>query len=443
MNKQVLTRSSYEIDLDKKTKINFIKNSLKIKPFFPGDRIDIGKLKNKKFREFYSLKNSFDPFYLYIEQQKQNNFYKLAPTALKRGIPSFGALLCGSFSRKSPLLNFDSIYPSFIKLDVNLIRKFDSPEFDICYMNVDTASNKGQFLVVPGIKLKLYQTYNVTRKYSPKSSDSIKILDTKLAISDNSSDAVSDDKVENKLRYYIVGDNSGGQKILTVNSRNKFIASGIGEYDNVNELIESYPKHTYYKANSKDVLSEKLFGLMHSGFVSVNAFNRSFLVPSQRFSIQYVDLLVLMLFEECKNHLSDDAKTFFNVRPYIIFEYFLSKIYYAIRNSDDSFEYRNILQSKNISHDRSIFNAGFNGLDRVIMSKFARPQSLSYENYFTGKRVIEGKIFDDVYKLFVSESIKEILKLIYKHITYIKHLDPRQCSFQNNELTISRNLFDL
>jgi len=384
--------------------------------------------------EPYNIENQLRLFNNHIKINKE------AVSLKNLKIPNVGMLLGGNLTARSKL------YKNSQWLTVN-----DSigPRFDVFYIKYDSTTQRGGILSIQEISLKLFQNYKA-RLYTPKrpkTSAKINLATSNFGISHAAGSAINSSIIDGKdisfeLKTIQPFFNTTNNKI-TLNSR--AINGDLEEFDGFITLQKLTPIqfrtliNEFAKVNDKK--SEKIISNTNNNFRNANIDN-AYLVPNSEYSMNYINLLFSMLVIEVKPLV----KKFDDVQ-YFIYEYFINKIYYAIRNPENSnFNDFDILNNNLIKDYRKRPTIDLNNKLKEIYNR--KKRNIFYYQYtekLNSEEVSKINPFlKNLYKLVNTEIAKDLCRKIANHATYVKFLDSNTLSsrFLSNSAGVSETTLE-
>lgn len=350
-------------------------------------------------------------------------------------IPNVGILLGGNLKARSKL------YKNSQWLSVDDSR---GPRFDIFYIKYDSTTQKGGILSIQEVSLKLFQNYKA-RLYNPKrpkTSAKLTLASSNFGISHDVSNAISTGIISGKdisseLTTIQPELNTSNNKITL---RTRKISGTLEEFSGFITLQNLTPIqfrtliNEFAKVNDKK--SEKIISSTTANFRNANI-DSAYLVPNSEYSLNYINLLFLMIIIEVNPLVSD----FDNVQ-YFVYEYFINKIYYAIRNpGDPSFDHFNLLNNKIINDYRKSPTPTLNNKLKEIYNK--KKRDIFYYEYSEKLKSDEvNKMSPELkrlYRTINTEVTKDLCRKIVNHATYVKFLDSSTLSsrFLSNAAGVS------
>lgn len=353
-------------------------------------------------------------------------------------IPNFGRLLAGDLTSKSLILTEQKTL-SLKELVLPV------PNFEIHHIEYDKTSRKGRIISIPNISLKISQNFRATRFLggSSKVSDNISKLKSELVISHNTIDRrpnIKDNEIDKYIKYIqpvLINENIQIRRGLANESGNAFKDDKLLPPQTINNFLNFIDK--FRKNNGVFIPNEKIFGSRNNSINNTDI-KASFLVPEKFYTMNYINLLFLMIISEAIN---EDKSIFTKDNIYIIFEYLLNKIYYAIKNKNNNFTEGNILVNKNFDITRNITKTEFaSTLNKIIIRDNAK--KLFYqeykENFNTSNRI--NPDIARIYKKLSTENINSLMDKIYHHATFCKDIS-NLLLVQDNNISLKRKIFDL
>lgn len=328
-------------------------------------------------------------------------------------IPNIGNFLGGSMLSNSYLLREGNSFSGANSLtDLG-------PHFSLIHVFYDKSNKKGIILKSDPSLPVIRQKYVVKKRIDGsdigrKTSSNINISKSELIFSGNFLNTMRSLKSNFILRTYKI-DGSISSPINFEEFRDDLTEEktiDVHTFDTPNKFIDYCRKITDNEDESKHF--EKILSKTTQNFDRIDYINSTYLVYNPSYLCDYINMLVLMIMQEIKEQIRSSIENI----DYVIYEYFLNKLYYAVITGDDSFEAFNIRYNGLIDNNKTRRQT-----NDILKEKFKNSRTnLDFSSNFwnQGKsietKVDERDILDDYKNLYMSlttDSINTLLKLIY------------------------------
>ena len=399
--------------VQKKSKSEIIVRSLANSSF-----INSGKLQSDNSRTvvnhrkiFPIAKNNF----LYAEINLNEKIKNLK-------IPNFGKLLFGDFSNTSPLYTSEPNFTTFSRISTSI-------NYCITYLYLDALAGstpgegQGAIVTFNNIRVKIEQKYQTTQptKNVPNKPLHIKLKESKLVIDNNNTltDNSGKNSLLNVLNYKQIKNNKEiEERDCTYNRQQKYFSAFIASSQMTSQQFTNLFKE--FRKKEKDI-SGKIFGDLVQDFGPTTQLNNAYLTLAPYTTISHINLLVYAIIADLK------IKNF-NDTQYLIYDYLINKIYYAIKYNDISFKEKSILKNKKTLaiFNKPVFTDKNDGLKRMFERQF---DNIAYRSNNIGDKITEAEYrsipdtIRELYKKLNTPAINELLTRIFNMATYIRPLD--------------------
>lgn len=340
-------------------------------------------------------------------------------------IPNFGKLLFGDFSNTSPLYKSEPNFTTFDRISTSI-------NYCITYLYLDALAGstpregQGAIVTFNNIRVKIEQKYQTTQptKSVPNKPLHIKLKESKLVIDNNNTltDNSGTYSLLNYLKYKQIKNNKViEERDCTYNRQQKYFSAFIAS----SQMTSQQFTNLFHEFRKKERdISGKIFGDLVQDFGPATQLNNAYLTLSPYTTISHINLLVYAIIAELKIKNLNDTQ-------YLIYDYLINKIYYAIKYNDTSFKEKSILKN-NITYalltskDPRITNNKNDSMSYYFKNKFNRSE---YRDKNIGNKITEAEYrsipdtIRELYKKLNTPAINELLTRIFNMATYIRPLD--------------------
>ena len=360
-------------------------------------------------------------------------------------IPNIGNFLGGSINRNSYLLREGNSFSGANSLtDLG-------PHFSLIHVFYDKRKKRGIILKsnpsLPAIRQKYVVKKRVdSNELGRKTSSNIRIFKSELMFSGNFLNSIRSLSDNFTIKTYnIDGSTSRVNFEGFSNDLTEEKPIDIHTFDTPNKFIDYCRKITNNEDESKDF--EKVLSKTTQNFNRIDYINSTYLVYSPSYLRDYINMLILMIMAEIKRNRANIENI-----DYVIYEYFLNKLYYAAMTGDDSFEAFNIRYNSHIDNRKSAQETN-KKLKKIF--KNSRLNLAFGANFWNKNKPFEAKVdqrdirdgYQNLYISLTTDSINTLLRLIYNASVGIREVQNLNFSVTSDasvaSITFNRVIEDL